>query len=211
MILSNTEIGELPKIKKLNIINSITGIKPANLIGTRSIKGMTNLAVFSSVVHMGSNPPLIGMISRPVGDVERHTMENLEDSPFYTINHVVTDKVKHAHYTSAKWGREDSEFEKCGFNEQFISDFPAPFVQESHIKMGMEVKEKINIELNGTVLIIGTVQMIVIPDEALSGEGYINLELAKSAGVSGLNSYYSLNRIQEFPYARVDDANDLVK
>lgn len=208
MIITKEEISEIPKIKKLNIINSITGIKPANLIGTKSNSGITNLAIFSSVVHLGSNPPLIGMISRPVGEVERHTMENIEENSFYTINHVHTDHVKRAHYTSAKWEKTESEFHKCGFSEEYISGFFAPFVKESNIKIGMRLEEVIDIKLNGTIMLIGAVECIVVPDHVLSDEGYINLEKADTASISGLNSYYTLKKIGEFPYARVGEFND---
>ena len=55
----------MDKISRLNLINSITGVKPSNLIGTKSKDGFSNLAIFSSVVHLGSKPPLIGFITRP--------------------------------------------------------------------------------------------------------------------------------------------------
>jgi hypothetical protein len=36
----------------------------------------------------------------------------------------------------------------------------------------------------------------------MSPEGYINLEHAGSAGISGLNSYYRFVHIGDYPYAR---------
>ena len=70
-------IAEMDKIYRLNLINSITGYKSAQLIGTQNNAGATNLAVFSSVIHLGSNPPLIGFILRPT-TVPRHTFANLK-------------------------------------------------------------------------------------------------------------------------------------
>ena len=46
MLLDKNDIYELDRIKRLNIINSITGIKPANLIGTKSKEGVNNVAIF---------------------------------------------------------------------------------------------------------------------------------------------------------------------
>ena len=63
--IDSKQISEFSKVYRLNLINSITGYKPANLIGSKSTKGKTNLAIFSSVVHLGSKPPLIGIITRP--------------------------------------------------------------------------------------------------------------------------------------------------
>ena len=74
---SEEDILQMPKVKRLNIINSITGIKPANLISTIDERNRHNLAIFSSVVHLGSNPALIGFILRPQEKIRRHTYENI--------------------------------------------------------------------------------------------------------------------------------------
>ena len=205
MHLSRKEIEELDRIKRLNLINSITGIKPANLIGTKSKNGHTNLAIFSSIVHLGSNPPLIGFISRPTGEVPRHTIENILETEYYTINHVIVDDVKKAHYTSAKFERDESEFSNCSFEEEYVNDFYAPFVKGSQIKIGVKLVDQLHIKQNGTILFIGEIMMISAPDDVISDEGYIDLGEAKSAGISGLNSYYNLSKIDSFPYARVHE------
>ena len=60
MIHFNQEkLDSLHKIFKINLINSCSGYKPANLIATVSKKGVENVAIFSSVVHVGSNPPIL--------------------------------------------------------------------------------------------------------------------------------------------------------
>jgi hypothetical protein len=56
------DLAGLEKVYRLNLINAVTGYKPANLVGTAAPDGATNLAVISSVVHLGSNPALIGFI-----------------------------------------------------------------------------------------------------------------------------------------------------
>ena len=65
MLLEENDVKQLEKKYRLNLINSITGIKPANLIGTRSQDGIDNVAIFSSVVHLGSNPAQLGFVMRP--------------------------------------------------------------------------------------------------------------------------------------------------
>lgn len=205
MLLTQADIQQMEHIPRLNLINSITGIKPANLIGTQDSSGMQNLAIFSSVVHLGSNPPLIGFVMRPTGDVPRHTYDNLKSTGVYTINHVTVDKLENAHYTSAKFQKEESEFEKCGFTPELLGDFKAPFVQESHVKMGLEFVEQIEIKHNNTLMIIGEIKLLSVPQNALSDENYLNLEQAQSAGISGLNSYYSFNHEASFEYARPEN------
>ena len=44
--ISKAQINEMEKIYRLNLINSCTGYKSANLIGTYSNEGIQNLAVF---------------------------------------------------------------------------------------------------------------------------------------------------------------------
>lgn len=190
------------------MINAVTGIKPANLIGTISGDGAANLAIFSSVVHIGSNPPLIGFVLRPTDEVPRHTYENICENGFYTVNHVHRDFAERAHYTSAKFEKGVSEFEACGLSEEYINDFPAPFVKESRLKLGLKFEEQISIALNKTSLIIGSVELAIIPDEQLKDRKYPDLSAIDDVGISGLNSYYSLEKIADFPYARPSDVPD---
>lgn len=202
MYFSKKDIEGLEKIKRLNIINSIAGIRPANLIGTAH-NNVSNLAIFSSVMHLGSSPALLGFILRPEGEVVRNTYENIKANGVFTINHVPTDKTSESHLTSAKYPPNVSEFEECGFNEHWISGFEAPFVNESPLKIGLTHLQTIPIEVNGTSLVIGQVEHLMVDDGVITAEGYINLELINSAGVAGLNNYYQLKKMDTFPYARV--------
>lgn len=203
MLLTNKQLNELDRIKRLNIINSLTGIKPANLIGTQNTTQQSNLAIFSSVVHLGSNPAILGFVTRPSAGVARNTLTNIIDTQHYTINHVPISMVEQAHQTAAKYPPDQSEFEKCGFTEETINDFPAPFVAQASIQIGLKLAEIVPIEMNKTQLIIGQIEILNLADEVLSTEGYINLEQAGTAGISGLNSYYELKLIKSLPYARI--------
>jgi len=208
MYLSKSDIENMERKKRLNIINSVSGIKPANLIGTKSTDGQSNVAIFSSVIHLGSNPALLGFIMRPTDDVPRHTYENIKETELYTINHVPTSIADRAHYTSAKLDRSISEFERCGLTEEYVDDFHAPFVQESSLKIGMRKVDEIPIQVNGTLLLIGQIEHLIIPDEAVDQKGYIDLSVFNTAGISGLNTYYSLNPVASFPYARPEEIPD---
>lgn len=196
------DILQMPKVKRLNIINSITGVKPANLISTIDERNRHNLAIFSSVVHLGSNPALIGFILRPQEKIRRHTYENILENGYYTINHLPNHKTLEGHYTSAKFDKETSEYDVCHFTPEFQHDFPVPYVKESFLKMGLKHVESIPIKYNGTVMIVGKILQVYVAKSSLSEEGYINLEEAKSVGISGLNTYYDLKKIASYPYAR---------
>lgn len=84
--------------------------------------GQTNLAIFNSLVHIGANPPLIGFVVRP-DSAERHTLNNILETGFYTINHINENIYKQAHQTSARYPEEISEFAATGLNEQYLSNF----------------------------------------------------------------------------------------
>jgi flavin reductase (DIM6/NTAB) family NADH-FMN oxidoreductase RutF len=196
------DIEQLDRVTRLKIINSVTGIKPGNLIGTVNENGTTNLAVFSSIIHLGSNPALLGFISRPQTEEVGHTLRNILQTHFYTINHIHPEFVEKAHYTSAKFSSDVSEFDTCNLSEEYIHNFKAPFVQESVFKMGLRFKEAIDIKLNGTVLVIGEIEELVILDKTFVN-GDIDLEVSEGVGISGLNTYYSLKKIDSYPYARL--------
>lgn len=202
MHLTKADIKQTEKIKRLNIINSVSGIKPANLIGTESSQKKTNLAIFSSVIHLGSDPALLGFILRPQGAEPGHTFGNILETGYYTINQVHASITEQAHYTSAKFDKEESEFDKCGLTAEYLHGFKAPFVKESLLKIGMKYLERIPIEVNGTSLIIGEIQHLIIPDEAVSEEGYVDYEILNSIGIVGLNTYYTVKKKADYPYAR---------
>ena len=83
MTFTFEELMALPNRYKGVLLNKVSGVKPGNLIGTRSESGINNLAVFNSVVHIGANPPYLGFILRPT-TVERHTYENIKETGYYT-------------------------------------------------------------------------------------------------------------------------------
>jgi flavin reductase (DIM6/NTAB) family NADH-FMN oxidoreductase RutF len=202
---TRAKIRELETRKRANLINSISGYKSANLIGTISDSGVSNLAIFSSVVHIGANPPLLGLILRPIDEVPRHTYENIKQNGVYTINHVHENFVEKAHFTSAKFERDESEFEKCKLNAEFIEGFAAPFVAESKIKIGLKFADEIPIKLNKTILIIGEIQHIILPESALSESGNADLNAVNDVAVSGLDTYHKVEKIGIFPYAKTSN------
>jgi len=103
------DFAEMDKISRLNLINSCTGYKSANLLATRSATGKTNVAIFNSVIHLGSNPPLLGFILRPA-TIPRSTLKNIKETAVFTVNHIHQDMIKQAHQTAAKYEEHISEF-----------------------------------------------------------------------------------------------------
>ena len=117
--LSIDTIKTWERFYRANFINCLSGFKSANLIGTVNKDGQPNLAVFSSVVHLGSDPALIGFINRPLAAAP-HTINNIETTGVYTINHINPSFVEKAHQASAKYPVDVNEFEAVELTEQYI-------------------------------------------------------------------------------------------
>ena len=204
MHYTKSEIKDLNRIKRLKLMNSITGIKSANLIGTVSESGNPNLAIFSSVVHLGSDPSLIGFIMRPNNNVKRDTLNNILETKIFTINHVNSNFFEKAHYTSLNFHQDQSEFDYCNLESFYIDNYSSPFVKQSKVKIGLKLNEIIPIKSNGCKFIIGEVEHLIIDESIdLITEGSIDLEQSKSLGVGGLNSYYAVKKIAELPFPRL--------
>lgn len=199
--LDHEGIQNMEKQERINFINSLGGFKSICLIGTQDTKKQTNLAIFSSIVHVGSNPPLFGFISRPAA-VERNTLENILETEYYTLNHINEAIFKHAHQTSARYEKSVSEFEKTGLTPEYKNNFFAPFVKESFVQMGLKFKEQINIESNGTVFIVGEVIEVFYPANCLLKDGFLDIEKAGTITCSGLDSYHKTVQLDRLSYAK---------
>lgn len=141
MKITQENILAFEKLYRTNFVNSLSGFKSANLIGTFSKEGKTNLAIFSSVIHVGANPPVIGMLVRPAS-VPRHTYINVKEIGYFTINHINKEIFKRAHQTSARYDYEVSEFDECGLTPDYSEVVKAPYVKESKIKIGCRFVEE---------------------------------------------------------------------
>ena len=182
------DIQNLEKIFKINLINSCSGFKSANLLGSISEEGVTNVAVFSSVTHLGSKPPTLGFILRPT-TVPRDTYKNIKDLGVFTINHIHEGIIVDAHHTSAKYPKEVSEFDMTGLEEEFKGAFKAPFVKGAPVQMSMKFIEEVYVPSNDVMLIVSQIQELYIDDALLQEDGLINLSKGNVAAINGLDTY----------------------
>jgi len=198
---SKKTIEELPKKHRLHLINSISGYKPANLIGSRSKEGVENLAIFSSVVHLGSDPALLGFILRPT-TVPRDTFKNLLDSKFVTINHISESFFKQAHETSLSFPEAINEFNEVGLTPTYKNGFYAPFVAESVVSIGCQYVNHYPIEENGTILVVLSVEEIHCDKEVVEKDCFIRLDKGGVLTINGLDGYAKPQFIERIPYKR---------
>mgnify|MGYP003686737291 CR=1 FL=1 len=201
MKLTKEEIEQLETRYKVSFINSLAGYRQAVLIGTKSEKGHTNLAIFNSLIHLGANPPLYGLVSRP-DTVRRDTLNNILNTKSYTLNYVSSEYVEKAHQVSAKYEEHVSEFNEVGFTEEYLGKCKVPFVKEAVVKIQMELKDKIDIEINGTILLIGSIESIQINDDLVDKDGFVELHKEEVLACSGLDAYFQPQFIGRLGYAR---------
>ena len=198
---SSEAIAALEKQTRVHLINSLGGFKSVALVGTSDAEGNTNLAIFSSVFHIGANPPLMGLIFRPTPP-ERNTFNNIIETGYYTLNHINEALYKHAHQTSARYDKEVSEFEMTGLHPEYKEGFFAPYVAQSNIQLGLAFREKIDIAINNTTLLIGEIIQLYIPEDCLGEDGFVDLEKANTITCSGLDSYHKTVQLDRLSYAK---------
>ena len=199
--ITGCDIKAMEQRTRARLINSLSGFKSANLIATQDKKGCSNLAIVSSVFHLGANPPLLGMIIRPAG-VPRNTLSNIEQTGSYTINHVSSSIYRQAHQTSARYDADVSEFEAVGLTEKYIDGILAPFVEQSRLKFALQVRQITELSINDTVLVIGEVEHIITEQNSIKTDGYLDIESIASVAVSGLDSYHQTQRLARLSYAK---------
>jgi flavin reductase (DIM6/NTAB) family NADH-FMN oxidoreductase RutF len=201
------EIQGLSKLYRLNLINSITGYKSANMIGTKSNSGEENVAIFSSITHLGSSPALLHFTLRP-NTVPRDTYKNIKENNVFTVNHVSLGQIEQAHHTSAKYDENISEFDQTQLESEYRLDCHAPFVKGSPIGLGCRYLNEYNIKENGCVLIIAAIEHVFVDDQLLQEDGWVKLELGEVVAINGLDGYALPQLQKRLEYAR---PNEIIK
>lgn len=201
MIITTEDLNALDQEYRRSFVNSLAGFRQVAMVGTKSVEGVSNLAIFNSLIHLGARPALFGLISRPES-VPRDTLTNILETGEYTINFVKAADVEKAHQTSARYAKGVSEFTAVGFDEEYVDAIIAPFIAGANVKIGMKFETKIDIELNGTVMIIGSVQYIEIDDLLVSEDGFVDLAAAETLLSCGLDAYFTAQPIKRLSYAK---------
>lgn len=197
------DIAGMELLARVQFATSLPGAKPISLIGTSDRSGQNNLAPFSSILHLGSSPCLLGMVSRP-DLVDRHTLANLVEMQAWTINHLNPAILDAAHQCSARYPKEVSEFDATGLTAYHEPGFPAPFVSESRFRIGLELEDIIPIKANGTQLVVGRVVLVQVAKEYLMDHGGIDLVGLECLASTALDTYFQLQPLARLAHANPD-------
>lgn len=203
--ISKNDISKMEKVKRLNLINSCTGYKSANLIATKSEKGTENVAVFSSITHLGSNPAMLGFIIRPT-TVPRDTYKNIKETGYFTVNHITSEIIADAHQTSANYDASISEFDKTNLEPEYKSEIDFPFVKNAPVQLLCKYLNEYHILENDTIHVIATIENVFYNQNLEHKDGWLQLDKANIVAINGLDGYCLPSLIDRFEYARVDIA-----
>lgn len=198
---SKDSIQNLSKIPRLNLINSCTGYKSANLIVTKTIEGISNVAIFSSITHLGSDPALLGFILRPT-TVPRNTYKNIKDLEYFTVNHITESMIVDAHHSSASYDESISEFNQTNLEEEFYEGIETPFVKGSPVQILCKYLNEYEIKENGTIHIIASIEELFVKENLIQKENWLRLDLENVVSINGLDAYCVPTVVDRFEYAR---------
>lgn len=205
MNIKRDAISAMERRYRATFINSLAGYRQAVLVGTRSGNGCSNLAVFNSLMHIGADPAMYGLLFRP-DTVRRDTLSNILETGFFTLNYMRSADYVRMHHCSAKFDQDISEFDAVGFTEEKSDAGTAPFVAEAVVKIALSFQERIDIKSNGTILMIGRIEQIVLDEQLPGPDGFVNLERADVTACAGLDAYYSPRLLGRLSYAHADAA-----
>lgn len=197
--LTHTDIRNIESRTRSELINKISGFKSPVLVGTVNSNGIYNLSIISSIFHIGSKPPLLGMILRPHTEKYSHTLKNIISSKQFTISHIHHDLIDQAHRCSTKFPDNVSEFECVGLNPIIHQQdhWVAPAVSESKIRLGLSLNSKMDLP-NKCNLIVGNLEWIE-SHQSLLNENKISFE-SNNISVLGLYNYYINTELLRLDY-----------
>lgn len=186
--ISRDAIDQMEKIERLNLINSCTGYKSANLLATKSVDGKSNVAIFSSITHLGSSPALIGFIMRPT-TVPRDTYKNIKETGYFTVNHITVDMIADAHHTSANYELGISEFDKTNLEEEYKNGIEIPFVKGSPVQLYCKYVNEYHIKENDTIHLIASIENLFFEEELAHKDGWLQIDRGNVVAINGLDGY----------------------
>lgn len=201
MIINKEDIEQYEQLYRTAFINSLAGFRQAVLVGTKSVDGYANLAIFNSLIHLGADPALFGLINRP-NSVQRDTLNNILETKEYTLNYISCTEYRKAHQTSARYDKNISEFEQVGFEELYYPFCKAPFVKDAIVKIAMQLEEIIPIPINGTLMIVGSIIKVDLDETMVGTDGFVALSEADILISQGLDAYFVSKPVGRLPYAK---------
>ena len=144
---------------------------------------------------------MLGYILRPT-TVPRNTFKNIKETKLFTVNHIVKDIINDAHHTSAKYPEEISEFDKTNLKQEYKEGCKAPFVKDSPVQLVCKYLNEYNIEENGTILVVASIEDLYFDEKLISDSGFLQLDKGNVVTVNGCDGYALPSFLNRFEYQR---------
>lgn len=199
--IKSDQIAAMPKYYRIFLINSLVGNKSLNLLGTINTDNISNLSVMNSAFSLCANPPLLGLVTKP--EPERYNiLRDIMATGQYTLNNVLPDFFRKDHQTGAEYPSRISGLNDCGFKVQYADGFKAPFVKQSTIQIGLELRETINMKTSDSTIVVGEIIEIITADSIISLDGTVDHAKAESMTSAGIDAYFLPRAVARLAYAK---------
>mgnify|MGYP000164931722 CR=1 FL=1 len=210
MILTRDDIAQFEQRYRTAFVNSLAGFRQAVLVGTKSRDNNSNLAIFNSLIHLGANPALLGLINRP-DSVQRDTLQNIIETKEYTLNYVSSKEYEKAHQTSASYEEEINEFDVTGIEAEIKPNIISPFVKNSPVQLLCKYLNEYTITENNTIHVIATIESLFVNESLIKDDYWIQLDHGKIVAINGLDGYAKTSLMNRFSYARPGQSLKIIK
>ena len=182
----------------------LTGVvvpRPIAFVSTVSGEGHFNLAPYSFFNAVGYDPPtIVFSSSRHVGDKQKDTLANIEQTGEFVVNVVVDDIAEAMNQTAAEYPTGISEFEIAGLTPAPSDLIKAPRVAESPVNMECRLIQVVPIGKGAHEhgLVIGEVVLMHLRDDILDGHR-VNHQNLKPTGRLAGSMYCHTSDVFEMP------------
>jgi hypothetical protein len=75
--------------------------------------------------------------------------------------------------------------------------------------MGLKLSETHTIDLNKTILVVGTIEWLEIAEPCIQKDGFIELDQLGVASIAGLDGYYTPTLITRHKTDRIEDTRPI--
>lgn len=188
--LTLEELNRQSKNFQINFVQTLLPVSAVGLISSVNDQGIPNLAIFNKSLIMGSAPPLMGILFRPL-DRKRDTYSNIKTSGRAGWNAFCLDEAIQAHATSEHLPPEVSEFDTSEFEPIWEPDGRLPWVKGSPIRIELHYREEHFIETNQTRMLIFEMKAFYIDETLISEGGALRHELLPTAISTAPSGYAS--------------------
>ena len=121
---------ELSPRQRYRLLTSVVVPRPIGWLSTRSSAGADNLAPFSYVAALASDPMTVGVSIGHRGDEPKDSLVNIRETGVFCTNMVTARHIEPMNRTSGDYPAGVSEFQAVGIPRAEAVEIEAPYVAD---------------------------------------------------------------------------------